>query len=144
MKLSRLPTDFSPVFFCPGCNARFSERAEAVACSGSNETCDVIPGDILEIDIGYSWHDGADNWMIFNTGDWHGAKTHSAYFIVTALTWEDHRVHIHVKTLGIKNGSKTGLTGWTGKGHIPWKKVDRPDLYAEASQYIGSVTDHLL
>lgn len=137
-----LPDDFSPIYRCPGCERFYADRDVAIACSNSNEKLGAKPGDIVIIDVGYGWWDGADHWMIFNTGKFHGKSTHSAYFIITAITHHKHKARYSVKTLGILNGNPTGLCGWTTSGSM--KAVKRPDLrlVEEGKPYIGEVHDN--
>ena len=138
------PPTMKPVWFCT-CRRWYESEAECAKCMASDEKADVEAGDIVLIDIGYSWYDGDVKWLVLNTGTFHDKKTHSAYFIVTGVSHEEHRLHVHVKTLGIKNGNETGLEGWTTKGtHKNYKKVDKPELAKEAQQFIGQMSKHLL
>lgn len=144
--LTTLPDDFSPIYRCPGCERFYADRDVAIECSNSNEKLGAKPGDIVRIDIGYGWYDGAEHWLIMNTGKWHDRPTHSAYFIITAITHHKHRARYSVKTLGIKNGHPTGLRGWTGGNHKTMLRVKKPDprLVEEGKPYIGEVYEHLL
>lgn len=144
--LGDMPDDFSAVYRCPGCHRFYASAELARECSETNEKLGAKPGDIIKIDVGYGWWDGADHWMIFNTGDHHGTPTHSAYFVVTAITHYKHEARYSVKTLGIKNGNPTGLCGWSGGGHKIMRAVKNPDprLVEEGKPYIGEVYDNLI
>lgn len=142
------PTDFTPVYVCSHCWRRYAYRADAILCASQNEKVLANPGAIIRVSIGYGWYDGLEHWMLLNQGhEFHGKKTHDAYFIVTAVTHHDHRARYSIKTLGIKNGNKTGLCGWTSNsGHIPFEVIHDPDprLLDEGKSFIGEVYDHLI
>lgn len=142
------PTDFSPVYFCPGCEARYTTRKEAVECSGTDEVPTFKVGQIVCIDIRYGWFDGDEKWLVKNGKD-DGRQMYAAYFVVTAVdynrTCNAHRCRYHVKTLGIKNGNPTGSIGYTTSTHYPLQRVPQnPVLVAEGAKFIGETTDHLL
>jgi hypothetical protein len=146
--LCKDPKDFTAIYVCPGCGRKYASRALAVACSEDNETPLIYaPGDLLVVDIGYAWYDGLERWLLLNQGrEVHDKKTHMAYFRVTAVTYDDHRAHYHIKTLGIKNGHPTGLCGWTSSRHVSAQIVPNPDpkLIEESEQFIGEVYENLI
>jgi len=55
MKLTAVPTEIVPVFFCPVCHLAYSEQQEAVACAASTPEPDLAEGDILIWDSGHTW-----------------------------------------------------------------------------------------
>lgn len=146
LALHATPTDFSPMYSCPGCSRVYGSRELAISCSTDNEQPTSAPGDIVYIDIGYGWFDGAEHWLKKARKDG-TLQLYGAYFVVTGTKLEDHRLQYSVKTLGIKNGNPTGLRGWTTNStHIRMTAVKNPDprLIAESREFIGEIYDHLL
>lgn len=86
--------------------------------------------------------------MLLNQGyQFNGKPTHRAYFVVTSVCHDDrHMARYSIKTLGIKNGNPTGLTGWTSGTHKTAKLVKKPPprIVEEAAPFIGEVYKHLI
>lgn len=154
--MRNLPTDLSPVFACPQCRNMYPTRELAEACSKTNEPALFQPGEIVRVNIGYTWFDGLEHWMLLNQGSlFQDRPTHAAYFVVTSVDWGNtdqspydlHRATYSVRTLGIKNGHKDGLCGWTRMGsHIALHKVESPEprLIEEGKRFVGEVYRPLL
>jgi hypothetical protein len=148
----KIPTDFSPVYFCPKCSRIYGSEGAARTCDGSDRPAEFEVGQIVRIDVGYGWYDGDPKWLILNTGDHHGRKTHDAFFVVTAVDydrsdrWHAHDPRYWVKTLGIKNGNPTGMGGYTYPAtHVKLHPVEQdPILVAEGAKYIGEKSGGLI
>lgn len=62
--LSDVPK-FGAVHFCV-CGRAFSSEKEARECARSTPAARFKPGDVVTISSGYGWHDGDDEWVLFN------------------------------------------------------------------------------
>lgn len=155
--MATLPMDFSAAYTCPKCHRQYAAQELAMACAGTDEPVNPLckPGSIVLIDIGYGWFDGLEHWLVKSDREHHGRPLYDAYFIVTSVDWGNmrqtghdvHRACYSVKTLGIKNGNKTGLCGWTrSQTHKSMKSLRDPDprLLEEGKSFIGEVYEHLL
>ncbi len=138
------PKDFAPVYHCPQCSNRFTTQIEAIRCNKTNEAPIYTPGDIIRIDVGYGWFDGAEHWLIPTKEHDNPRRMWDAYFIVTSVDHDEHQCRYSVKTLGIKSGDETGLCGWTSSRHYIGKKSYQPALAAEGAKYIGEKYKELL
>lgn len=146
-----IPTDFSPVYFCPKCHRPYKAEADARECDASDVAPVYEVGQIVRIDVGYGWFDGDEKWLIKDGKDG-SRQLYAAYFVITAIDydrsngWHAHDPRYHIKTLGIKNGNPTGLAGHTFlKTHTPLIRVKQdPVLVAEGAKFIGKKSERLI
>lgn len=143
------------MYYCPVCKNQYASEILARACAATNEKAIARAGDIVIVDVGYGWFDGLEHWMVPNTGKSRDINTHSAYFIITSVDYGNrnqanymlHTARYSMKTLGIINGTKTGLQGWnTARNHLGFKVVKNPDprLIEEGRPFLGQVYERLL
>jgi len=149
-----------PAYLCPVCGKAHDTRSEALSCALTSERPVAEPGDLVVIANGYGWRDGLDDWLYDEEGyEFHGKKTLRFWFVVTDVTQkvpalphtgddQAHRLAYHVQTLGLHNGMKDGLYGWTAvRTHISFTKPKRkpPASVVEAAKkMVGRRFDRLL
>lgn len=151
-----------PVFVCPVCGKHHPNRVALQACMASSEKPVAKAGDIVVINEGYTWRDGADDWLYDDQGGiFRGSRMMRFWYVITAVTQrhherhtgpdgdpDAHRIIYHVQTMGLRNGMPQGRGGWTHpKTHTRFTTPNRqpPQSVIDASkEMIGRTFDNLL
>lgn len=148
------------IYLCAVCGEAFYSSEEAQKCEATTEPLQAQVGQIVLLSRGYGWFDGKPEWVVQNTGTFNGGKTHSFWYVVTAITkgrpgappqllygdYDAHRWTYHLATRAMVNQS-TG--GWTRpKGHYWFIRKDQreppPIVVEEAKMLIGKRFEDLL
>jgi hypothetical protein len=163
MHLKAPPKTVSPVYFCPVCYAAYSTKEEAKVCLTLTKEPVLKPGDVIPLQMGYTWFDGDPDWVIEHAGyKFHDKPTHVFWFVVRAIDYPrpssaydlfngKHDAHMPRYSVVSKAMNSTNWGGWTRPHTHKWfdaedlQKWTPPDsVLAAAPSMIGRPLDNLL
>lgn len=146
------------IYRCDGCGSEHKTPEAAAMCEASTQTPDFSPGDIVFIKSGYTWFDGEPSWVsnldTANTNrrcpNGHGncfspCCTYRFYYVVTAVSLNEHRAVYHVATKAMtpKSGHHIGRTG--DLHYRPILVKDAPaEVVASAASLLGKLSRTLI
>lgn len=129
-----------PAFICDICGRVHQTEQAAATCGGRFVEPEHRIGDLVVMELGYSWFDGDPEWVLQHRGyKFHQRPTHAFWMVVTDITAkgerevslrgepEAHKLVYHVATLGLHNG-RALFGGWTSRDHIRLGAWSDPEL----------------